>query len=157
MNFGSQYLFFILAAVVIAGFGVLGWMIARLQKKLKMLFGNTEHTSGDALHDALRRIMRTEATLESMEPRLGALEAIGAMSVQKVGFLRFNPFQDTGGDNSFIIVLLDHADNGFILSSLYMREGTRLYAKAVERGAVRSPLSDEEQKVLEEAMSGNAQ
>lgn len=155
MHWGSQYPFFILAAIIIGGFGVLGWAVLRIYKKVKILFGNVPDSSGDAVHDVLQRIMRLEARTENMEPRLVAAEAIGAMSVQKVGFLRFNPFQDTGGDNSFIVVMLDSADNGFILSSLYMREGTRLYAKAVERGHAKQPLSDEEQKVLDDTISKN--
>ncbi|MBI2053414.1 MAG: DUF4446 family protein [Candidatus Sungbacteria bacterium] len=155
MNWASPYPFFILAAIVIAGFAVLARVLARMNKKMKVLLGTAPESSGNIVHDVLHRVMRLEAHVENMEPRLAALEAIAALAVQKVGFLRFNPFQDTGGDNSFIVVLLDHADNGFILSSLYMREGTRLYAKAVERGAVRSPLSDEERKVLEDTISKN--
>lgn len=155
MNFSSPYPFFILAAIMIAGFGMLGWAVLQMHKKIKVLFGNVPDSSLDAMHDVLQRIMRLEARTENMEPRLAVVEAIGAASVQKVGFLRFNPFQDTGGDNSFIVVMLDHADNGFIISSLYMREGTRLYAKAVERGIVKQPLSDEEQKVLDDTISGN--
>lgn len=155
MNSSSPYLFFILAAIMIAGFGVLGWVILRMRRKIRILFGGVPDSSLDAMHDVLRRIMRLEARTENMEPRLAAAEAVGAASIQKVGFLRFNPFQDTGGDNSFIVVMLDHADNGFIISSLYMREGTRLYAKAVERGAVRQPLSDEEQKVLDDTLRKN--
>lgn len=153
MHWGSQYPFFILAAIIVAGSGALGWAILRMHKKVNVLFGNVPESSSGTVHDVLQRIMRLEAKTENMEPRLAAAEAIGAASVQKVGFLRFNPFQDTGGDNSFIIVMLDSANNGFILSSLYMREGTRLYAKAVERGAVRQPLSDEEQKVLGDTMN----
>ena len=153
MNWSDQFLFFILGAGMAVGFGVFGWIVLRMRKKVKVLFGNVPESSGDAVHDILRRIMRMEAKIENMEPRLAAAEAIGAIAVQKVGFLRFNPFQDTGGDNSFIIVMLDHADNGFILSSLYMREGTRLYAKAVERGAVKQPLSDEEKEVLEDTIN----
>ena len=75
------------------------------------------------------------------------------MSVQKVGFLRFNPFQDTGGDNSFALALLDRENNGVILSSFYTREGVRIYAKQIENGASRQALSDEEKKVLEEALN----
>ena len=155
MNISDQYLFFILGAGMAVGFGALGWAVLRMYRKVKTLFGKVPDSSGDAVHDMLQRLMRLETKTENIEPRLAAVEATSAIAVQKVGFLRFNPFQDTGGDNSFIVVMLDHADNGFILSSLYMRDGTRLYAKAVERGAVRSPLSDEEQKVLDDTIDKN--
>lgn len=151
--YGHQ--FFVLGAIMIAGFGVLGWFLFEARRRIAMMLGHTPHPSGDLMHDLLRRVMRTETLLEAMEPRLAATETVAQKAVQKVGFLRFNPFQDTGGDNSFIIVMLDSENNGFIFSSLYMREGTRLYAKAVERGGVKQPLSDEEQRVLEETIKKN--
>ncbi len=143
--------FWILGGAMIAGFGMLGWLVLEMRRRLARVLGGA-HSSEDLTNDMLQRMMRAETKIETMEPRLFAAEEIARVTVQKVGFLRFNPFQDTGGDNSFIIALLDAEDNGFILSSLYMREGTRLYAKAVERGSVRSPLSDEEQEVLNETM-----
>lgn len=141
----------ILGVVMIAGFGVLGWQVWEMRRRLARVLGGA-HSSGDLTNDLLQRMMAVETQMETIEPRLGAVEAIGALALQKVGFLRFNPFQDTGGDNSFIIVLLDAENTGFIMSSLYMREGTRLYAKAVERGIARSTLSDEEQKLLDSTM-----
>ncbi|MFY9463228.1 MAG: DUF4446 family protein [Candidatus Sungiibacteriota bacterium] len=147
--------FFILGAVVIAGFSVLGWMVFEMRTRLFRVLGGA-HSSGDLTNDLLQRMMRIEHQMETIEPRMIAAEAIAQRAVQKVGFLRFNPFQDTGGDNSFIIVLLDGENTGVMVSSLYMREGTRLYAKAVERGSVRAPLSDEEQKVFTETIEKKA-
>lgn len=147
----NQQQFFILGAIVIAGFVALGWIVLRLNARMKKISGGMNPT-GDGNTDILRRVMRLEAAMEEMEPRMRATEAAAATSVQKVGFLRFNPFQDTGGDNSFSVALLDREDNGVLLSSLYMREGTRLYAKEVKGGITRTPLSDEEAAVMEDAM-----
>lgn len=93
--------------------------------------------------------------MEEMDPRVAMLEAIGQLSIQKVGFVRFNPFQDTGGDNSFMLALLDRDNNGILVSSLYMRDGMRMYGKAIERGESRHPLSEEEKKLLEETIQKN--
>ena len=90
--------------------------------------------------------------MEEMAPRLATAEATAVTSIQKVGFVRFNPFQDTGGDNSFSVALLDQKNDGVLLSSLYMRDGTRLYAKEVKNGTTRTPLSDEEAEVLKDAL-----
>ncbi len=143
--------FFVLGIAMIAGFGVLAWLVLEMRRRMARVLGGAR-SSGDLTNDLLQRMMRAETKIEVIEPRLAAAEAIGQMSVQKVGFLRFNPFQDTGGDNSFIIVMLDSADSGFILSSLYRREGTQIFAKAVERGAAKQKLSDEEQSVLEDTL-----
>ena len=83
------------------------------------------------------------------------LEKISHVSIQKVGFLRFNPFQDTGGDQSFILTLLDRDNNGVLISSLYARGGVRIYAKNIERGKAKHPLSKEEKEVLEETIRKN--
>ena len=73
--------------------------------------------------------------------------------LQKVGFKRFNPFDQTGGDQSFVIILLDKVNSGIVISSLHQREVTRVYAKEVLRGTCKYKLSKEEEEVLKETMS----
>ncbi len=69
--------------------------------------------------------------------------------LQKIGFKRFNPFDDTGGQQSFIISLLDKNSNGVVISSLYGRSGTRWIAKKVESGKGRDmELTQEEKETL---------
>jgi hypothetical protein len=66
-----------------------------------------------------------------------------------VGLLRFNPFKDTGGDQSFILALVDAHDTGVIITALYSRSGTRWYSKRVTKGkGTEHELSDEEKKAL---------
>ena len=78
----------------------------------------------------------------------------GLLHIQKVGLLRFNPFKDTGGDQSFILSLVNGKDTGVIISGLYSRSGTRWYAKRVVDGkSVDHELSEEEKKALKEAKS----
>lgn len=73
--------------------------------------------------------------------------------LQRVGFSRYNPFTDTGGDQSFSLSLLDENGDGVVISSLHSRENTRLYAKKVELGKVQDQaLSKEEQSVIKEAL-----
>lgn len=72
---------------------------------------------------------------------------------QKLGFNRYNPFTDTGGDQSFSFSLLDENGNGIVISSLHSRENTRLYAKKVVKGKVEGQgTSVEEQTVIKEAL-----
>ena len=73
----------------------------------------------------------------------------GQSHIQKIGLVRFNPFKDTGGDQSFILALVDAQDTGVVISSLHTRTGTRWYAKGVVRGkGVEYDLSDDEIKAL---------
>ena len=81
------------------------------------------------------------------------LQQISNIAITKVGVVRFNPFKDTGGDQSFAIALLDSNDNGLVISSLYSREGTRIYTKPIEAGkSINYNLSDEEQEAISKAI-----
>lgn len=72
--------------------------------------------------------------------------------IQKVGIVRFNPFADTGGDQSFVLAILDGRDCGIVLTSLHSRGATRWYAKNVKEGkGVDHQLSDEEEKAIKSA------
>lgn len=74
--------------------------------------------------------------------------------LHKVGFLRFNPFKDVGGNQSFAIALLNGKNNGIVISSLYTREGTRVYSKAIAEGkAEKFPLTEEEEQVIKMALA----
>lgn len=55
-------------------------------------------------------------------------------SIEKIKLIRFNPFDGIGGDQSFILVLLDHSDSGVLLTSLHHRSFTRIYAKPIKNG-----------------------
>ena len=147
-----QYQFFVLAGIVLLGFALGGWFLVQAQRKLKIIFADGNPSAEGLPHEITRRLLRLETRLEADAPRLERAEAVSRVSVQKVGFLRFNPFQDTGGDNSFTIALLDGENTGVIFSSLYMREGTRLYAKEIKNGIPRQTLSEEETRVLAAAM-----
>src|SRR3989344_2916277 len=69
--------------------------------------------------------------------------------VQKVGFKRYNPYEETGGDQSFILVFLDKKDDGVVISSLHGRTGTRVYAKPLRGGEGKGyELSKEESLVV---------
>lgn len=81
------------------------------------------------------------------------LQKISDIAITKVGVVRFNPFKDTGGDQSFAIAFLDSNDNGLVISSLYSREGTRIYTKPIESGkSTNYNLSDEEQEAIDKAI-----
>ena len=152
MDWIISHLSIILSSTAIAGILIIGVALWKLQKKIEKIFKGSDEYDENILQGIIRRINLAESTLEETEPRLRILESIADVSIQKVAFMRFNPFQDTGGDNSFVLVLLDKNNTGVIISSLYTREGVRTYGKAVEKGKVRHVLSDEEKKVLAEAM-----
>ena len=89
--------------------------------------------------------------VERLGSRTGALETAGLRAFQRVGLVRFNPFEDTGGNQSFALALLDAEGNGWVLSSLHSRTGTRVYAKPIRGGRSEAALSDEESSAIKQA------
>ncbi len=73
------------------------------------------------------------------------------LTIQKIGITRYNPFKETGGDQSFSIALLDNSDNGILLSSLYSKERNRIFAKPIKDGHSKYKLSEEEQNTINKA------
>ncbi len=142
------------------GIGVIGLLVIVLavvlidlrRRFMKLFNAKVPDTHAEMLTQLLHRAELSERDIASLRSRVEALEDIGRMSFQKIGFIRFNPFADTGGDQSFALALLDHENNGMVISSLYNREGTRIYAKAIDHGISRQALSEEEKEVLQQAM-----
>ena len=85
-----------------------------------------------------------------------AIQADARKHLQKIGFLRFNPFSDTGGNQSFCLCLLDNNNDGIVITSLHSRDQTRIYTKSIEAGFSKAQeLSKEEkQAVLMATRSG---
>lgn len=74
--------------------------------------------------------------------------------LQKTSFTRFNPFNDVGGNQSFILVLLDNTNSGVIITSLHNRNNTRIYAKQIKNGQGKpATLSKEEKTALKKAIN----
>jgi hypothetical protein len=68
--------------------------------------------------------------------------------------MRFNPFGDLGGKQSFTLALLDGHQDGMVISSLHTREGTRIYAKAIHAGTVaEGDLTEEERETIQQAIA----
>lgn len=105
------------------------------------------------LTNALQGIQHTIAEHERIQAitknDLQKIKDAMRLHVQHVTLKRFNPFGDTGGDQSFILALLDGNSDGVVITSLHSRENTRFYVKSVSGGVgIDHPLSEEEQKTI---------
>ena len=103
--------------------------------------------------ESLRKNNRlSNKEIEKVKQSLTATQGQAKLHLQNIGFLRYNPFSDTGGDQSFCLSLLDDNGSGVVISSLHSRDQTRIYAKRIKAG--KSPgytLSKEERAVIKEA------
>ena len=103
--------------------------------------------------EQIRKMEGMEGDIKKIFKWNEELQKLADISITKVGVVRFNPFKDTGGDQSFAIALLDKNNNGLVISSLYSREGTRVYTKPIEKGVATYHLSEEEKQAITKAIS----
>lgn len=96
----------------------------------------------------LERIDRLGLELSGHATRLSSVEAQAVRAFQRVGVVRYNPFEDTGSNQSFALAMLDAQGDGFVLSSLHSRQSTRVFLKQVAGGRVETAVSDEEAEAI---------
>ena len=111
----------------------------------------TEKTS----REVLKQLELLGQEIEGVTQELAKLKQEGKKAVSKVGIVRFNPFRETGGDQSFCVALLDGNNNGVVVTSYYGREANRVYAKPIQGGSSEYQLAKEEQEAIEKAMDSN--
>jgi len=105
------------------------------------------------LEGHLQKLDATSSNLSHLEEEVRRIKKEAQRHVQRVGLLRFNPFGDTGGDQSFAISLLDGENDGVVISSLHGRAATRVYAKPVKKGGESGyRLSEEEKEAVRQAV-----
>lgn len=102
----------------------------------------------DLVNKYIAKADKNKDNIKNIDEKLTKFISYSDRNIQKVGFKRYNPFHETGGDQSFILVLLDKKNNGLIISSLHQRDVTRVYGKLVESGECKQKLSDEEKELL---------
>lgn len=128
------------------------WQFRKYQKAQRELLRGE---NGEALEQIVLQHKKTLANhhknLEELGKILDGLVENNKFNIQKVGFVRFNPFSEGGGNMSFVLALLDGKNNGIVISSLHGREDTRIYAKNIERGKSQYRLTEEEQQAIQRA------
>jgi hypothetical protein len=92
-----------------------------------------------------------ENNFKKISQELELLKKENKFSVQKVGIVRFNPFNKGGGDQSFSFALLNNEDTGIVITSLFNGEESRIYGKPIKEGKSTYLLTKEEEEAIIEA------
>lgn len=121
------------------------------RQEKKLVSGEGDATLGGIVENLAERLAETTARTERLMAHSAETDALLTRTVQGVGLVRFKAFQDTGGDQSFSLALTDGEGNGVVLSALYGRGATRLYAKPLEGWLSPKPLGEEEEQALAQA------
>lgn len=132
------------------------WLITltRLLLKVKAHYNNLisktgKHKIDEILDELLIRDKQTKQELEIIKKRLKEEMEKSLLHFQKVGLIRFNPFERSGGDKSFVISLLNYENSGIIINFIHTRDGLRVYSKKIKSGKGEEfELSEEEKKAI---------
>ena len=142
----------VLSLVLLAAFLAVLSKVARLTRLYNRL---TRGTSGgnveEILHAYMGKVDEVTARMEALERRVEALGDSQLHCLQRIGLVRFDAFDDVGGEQSFAVVALDAQRSGVALSSVFSRTDVRVYAKAIRNGQPSHPLTREEEQAMRQA------
>ena len=100
------------------------------------------------LKEILSQFQELKGNFEKISKELENLKKENKFNIQKFGIVRFNPFKEIGGNQSFSIALLDGNDDGIVITSLYTKEGNRIFGKPIKGGKSEYLLSEEEKEAI---------
>jgi hypothetical protein len=127
--------------------------LGRLSRRLESITRGSDEQSLEAiLGSHLDRVRQVVRDVDVVAARTAVLERDIKASLGRVAIVRYNPFEETGGNQSFALAVVDARGDGFVVSSLHARASTRVYAKGVSAGKAESALSDEEAEALRQAL-----
>lgn len=137
---------------ILLAYGIIYKRLKRLQDKYNAFIGESSGTQVEnMLMDHLKKVEENIATQKEIVERYNHLETDMEECIQKIGVVRYNPFDEMGGNLCFAVALLDKKDNGIVLNGIHSREGSYTYAKPVENGQSKYTLSAEEIQALDMA------
>lgn len=144
----SLIFFLTISGVLFAWNVALTLLIFSTRKKNQSFFQTGKDNIYDLLVSSINQSKKVLSQSVKIEKDLDNIATIIKNSFQKMGMVRYNPFKDTGGNQSFSLAILDLENNGFVITSIHGREVNRVYAKNVDRGKSNHNLSAEEEEAL---------
>ena len=154
-----EWLFIALAVAVVVLFIlciVLFVKFSGQKKKYDYFMGANRRPSHNLemkIQDYYETSKRIEEKYSKLLDMVTDMDKTDKTKIQKVGLIRYNPFDEMGGNLCFAVALLDGYDNGVVLNGIHSRTGSFTYAKPIEMGVSTYMLSEEEIKAVEMAKS----
>ena len=100
------------------------------------------------LNEYLDEVREIKAKNDGIFEDIEDIKRVLKTGIQKIGIVKYNTFEEIGGELSYAIALLDQNDSGIVLNSLYYRDGCYTYAKQIIAGDCLTPLSEEENEAI---------
>ena len=149
----NQEMVIILAGVVLLAFFIwnicLSYNLRKIKKRTRSFFASSEAKDlEEIIYKQIKKTNEIDVEIKKLIENNGKIKENLAKCTQKVGVVRFNPFGDVGGNQSFAIALLDKYLSGVTILSLYSRDGVKVYSKQIIEGKSEYKLSKEEEEAI---------
>lgn len=144
-----EIIFFILIFIVLLC--NIFWIV-KTEKRLKRFFlGKKSKDLEDTLIYLENEVKNLTLAKSKIEEELKIVNQKLRKSIRGLETIRFNPFPDQGGNQSFAISFQNEDGDGVVISSLYARERMSVFAKPIKKGSSTYELTDEEREVINKA------
>jgi len=121
------------------------WQAVSLNRLRKIFFAGSQGLDVESVILTLEQELKSSrARQEVLEHELMELRSKLGFAIQKLGLVRFNPFQAGGGNFSFCLAILDEHNSGVVLTSMHGRQQNRIYTKKIDNGKCDTQLTEEE-------------
>ena len=130
---------------------ILSISLTQLKKKINIFFRKGNKDFIELIKNQIKNSDSQKEAIEKITQNIDQLNKISKKTFQKVGIVRFNPFKELGGNQSFCLALLDNKDNGFVITSHYNQQFNRVYIKPITNRKSKYSFSKEEEEAIEKA------
>jgi len=146
-------LIYLIAAFLLSWLIVLSYVVYKTRKHYFNLISRTKKSKIDEILDQLiRKDEEFNVNIDKIKNEIEAIIGESKKYYKKIGLVRFNPFDKAGGEQSFVVALLDSSKNGLVINFIYTHEGIRVYTKRIKEGRGEEyNLSEEEQEAIEKS------
>ena len=127
----------------------LSYNLSKIKRRTRSFFASSEAKDLEGIiYKQIKKTNKIDCAIKKIVEDNKKIKGNLSECVQKVGVVRFNPFGDVGGNQSFVIALLDNSLNGVIIQGLYSRDGIRVYSKEIKEGKSEYALGKEEEEAI---------
>ena len=127
-----------------------------LRKYKRLMRGSNNKNLEAMLNQHMDRLENRFSSIRELELSIPSMNSRMSQCLQRVGIVRYNAFEQMGGNQSFSVALLDEKGNGIVLTGLYSRNSSAIFAKPIQSGLSTYDLSNEEKEAIDKAFQSSS-
>jgi len=143
----------IVALLALAAAAALWRRIRELRRAQQAILGGSTSDVVDFAVSLQGRIDDLHRAVDEVASGLTRVDRRVDGSVTNTSVVRYDAYEDTGGQQSASFAFLDATRTGTVVTAIQGRDYARIYVKELERGKATVALSPEESQAVERAMA----